>query len=113
MKKKYTEGMREVLTLVSDIGDLKIADSQKNNILWRILTALRGPDNGDEPLKDATTARLRGVVVPKLALSCSAIVSNEPLGSQAYGSFNDHFIRHVNLAKDSLEELYGIKSDNY
>lgn len=109
MKKKYTEGMREILTLVSDIGDLKVTGQQKDEILWRILTAFRGPDDGDEGLKDATTARLRGVVVPKLARSCRAIVSHEPLAFQAYESSNNHFIRHVNLAKDSLDNLYGVK----
>lgn len=43
--------------------------------LWVLLTALRGPDSGDEALKDVTTALIRGAVCHKLASRGGGIYS--------------------------------------
>lgn len=46
--------------------------------LWRILTALRGPDNGSDDLKMVTTALIRGAVVPDFAKAGGALTSDGP-----------------------------------
>lgn len=42
---------------------------QESKALWDIVTAMRGPDNGNDDLKDVTTTRLRRVIGLKAALA--------------------------------------------
>ena len=107
MKRKYTPGLKEVRKLVSDIGELKIQDIQKDEKLWYILSALRGPDEGDADVKYASTARLRAVVVPNLARANGATISDKPLALLNYSEkLGDHFIAHFNRACGAIALLY-------
>jgi len=56
---KYTKGMNEIRRLLDKIGRQDTGDYSKNHAIWMILSALRGPDNGNQKLKSYTTARLR------------------------------------------------------
>lgn len=53
-----------VLPSVKEVLDLVVAilNGQNGRQLWHILTALRGPDNGNPGLKDKTTAEVRGAL---------------------------------------------------
>lgn len=84
-----------------------LADSYKGQDLWNILTALRGPDNKDERLKEATT----GVLRHKLWLddwSIGLFVSNPDeqafleIRKQIDIGQNSHFTRHIMAAFKSI-----------
>lgn len=89
------------------------AKTSENNYaeLWHILTALRGPDNGDEELKNLTTARLRGF----LGFIHWSISSNtEPLTAGERARRDEllekceyHFLKHWKQAVEAVRELYG------
>lgn len=51
---------KEVLAVV--VEHLNNASCEDARDLWNVLTALRGPDDGDEKLKWETTAVIRGAV---------------------------------------------------
>lgn len=42
--------------------------------LWNILTALRGPDNGNDAIKDETTCVIRTKAFPQLANSFFQVI---------------------------------------
>lgn len=117
-RRKYTKGMREILDLVSKIGDLKTSDYDKNVFLWNILTSLRGPDadiKKSRTLKYETTAKLRAVVCPTLSLNVGANVNRDCLEK---GNFDDslcfpdshHFINHFNNAVRAIQKIYPSKA---
>jgi len=105
---KYTEGMNEIRKLLDNIGSSGKINFQKDQILWNILTALRGPDNENNQLKEYSTARLRNMICPTLSREAGATVN-------AYGNvhnINDkavdtqkHFNRHFNWAVNALSKL--------
>lgn len=90
-------------------------------LVWKILAAARGPDNGNEALKDVTTARIRAVAFPSIALEAGAIVStgaipdSVDLSSQKaffnVGSVEHHFAVHLDQAKDALYRLGYLTGD--
>lgn len=52
---------------------------RESSLLWDILTALRGPDDGSDTLKDVTTAPLRGLIGMKSHPN-AIVLNNVPLG---------------------------------
>lgn len=52
--------LREML----DVIDLYLSIGHHSSTLWDVLTALRGPDSGDEGLKETTTEVIRSVAFP-------------------------------------------------
>lgn len=56
--------MRDVLDLIDAVLLRRDEESAK---LWNVLTALRGPDSGDEALKLATTCHVRQAAFPRTA----------------------------------------------
>jgi hypothetical protein len=79
--------------------------------LWDILSAMRGPDNGDGRLKQATTAVLRGLVLPHLA-GGRADVAGGTLESvrktvhyEASQRSDLHFLDHIQFAVNAIEKL--------
>lgn len=73
--------------------------------VWRVLTALRGPDTGDEKLKAATTAVIRGKVFGG-SISEQADTSSDSERHTMYRlqipNGYDHFIAHARDAFNTL-----------
>jgi hypothetical protein len=94
-------------------------DDDDSRLLWHILTALRGPDNSDKNLKEATTARLRHAIGIKHCPrycgphrpygSNGALLSTEPLPSSSdvyetvLQSAGSHFANHILKAIITIE----------
>jgi hypothetical protein len=82
--------------------------------LWAILTAFRGPDNGDETLKEATTSLIRERVIGfkgMKQLNCShSTGDNAKLAElRSLMSFS-HFERHARHAFDRLGLLWYVSN---
>jgi len=79
--------------------------------MWAILTALRGPDDGNPGLKYQTTARLRYTI--GLGPHNGFDVSKEPLvlPGDVVLIGSDHFRAHYSMAYNSLKRLGIIKPD--
>lgn len=79
--------------------------------LWQVLTALRGPDNGDRLLKLRTTAALRSAAFPRLADKAVFFQPAQFADAASYqapagpGSDLWHFTAHVRMAAAALREL--------
>lgn len=97
---------REILDkFFEDIDEL--TESQQRSV-WFILTALRGPD--DDPMvafarKHATTARVRGLVCPKLAKTCMATVNTDGECPKTNSDSFQHFDVHMFQAVRALRRL--------
>lgn len=99
---------------------------EERHQLWNTLAALRGPDDGDERLKDATTAQIRTRAFPrtaaqaKLRSTVPAIFSAWPVGSRDTKNrmlainedkrslgreVSPHFHWHINAALAALDEM--------
>ncbi len=106
---KFTQGMDEVFEFLNDLGRLDVDDYRKDHILWEILTALRGPDSGDEVLKDNTTAKLRGALFHKLARANGAISLERSIPEHVEHIDPDgkefHFLSHFNRAVEAFRKL--------
>lgn len=57
----------EVRKILDQIDEIFVTQPHYAQQLWDILTALRGPDSGDEYLKVHTTAFIRGLAFPRWA----------------------------------------------
>lgn len=95
--------------LASIVKFLQVGD-QESVDLWAILTALRGPDSGDDELKQATTSRLRHAIRlreyesgPFWSHFCT---SQGPLTKINYSSDKSpHFVGHFNSAIEVLQKF--------
>lgn len=68
---------KEIVTvkeMLEVLDEFAITYPSQAEALWGILTALRGPDNGDEIIKEHFTAKVRTTALPK-----TGIVANEGL----------------------------------
>lgn len=69
--KKTTKKFRRPLTVRAMLNQIERyllnSPRDRSRALWDILTALRGPDDGDEQVKDAATIPIRRAAFPKLA----------------------------------------------
>lgn len=90
-------------------------EEQHPHLLWNILTALRGCDNGDDNLKELTTSRVRGVVCPNLGVAGGAFIRTKPLSVNERKERDtkilespNHFRNHYLSAVEAIEILYGI-----
>lgn len=84
-----------------------LADGYKGQDLWNILTALRGPDNGDNLLKEATTAVLRHKLwLDEWSIGLFASNPDEQalleIRKQIDVGENSHFTRHIMAAFKSI-----------
>jgi hypothetical protein len=95
---KPTASAREVLAQIDEWA--YTASTQEAKKLWDVLTALRGPDNGDRVLKARTTAVIRQHSVPALADLSHAFV----LGASSVECppLPDHFHHHIRRAARAL-----------
>lgn len=83
---------------------------------WNLLTALRGPDSGDETVKFNTTAILRGLIFPKLTkkmmgsvLAPLVVREKSSLSEVRFsGDEEPHFRMHIRYAMECLRRL-GVK----
>lgn len=96
---------KEVLAFIDQWADSAPKEEVKN--LWSVLTALRGPDNGDHKLKLCTTAVIRGLTLPILSKSNGAFNNDgrygEPVISLGDVSPEDfHFWSHITSAAKYL-----------
>jgi len=86
--------------------------NEGSRALWLVLTALRGPDDGDLNLKARTTARLRGAIglreSPGTYIGAHVIkTKREELPEADYGPLGTgHFATHYIMAVRALNELY-------
>jgi hypothetical protein len=87
--------------------------------LWTVLTALRGPDNGDTALKSQTTARIRSKAFPRCAARYesaahqrASFYRGEPteivVDLANNGHFDSHFVSHA----ESAAKVLGLKVSN-
>jgi hypothetical protein len=95
------------------------SDTDDAGILWDILTALRGPDNSDDKVKNKTTARIRHVIGLKSSTRSGAITNTEkPVGAnqityfwatldavRTHVSAEPHFLSHYTKALIGLRKL--------
>lgn len=97
---------------------VQMGESDETAALWNVVTALRGPDNGDEDLKRATTEVIRwkllGKPTDRLHFSGSYLAPDSGVGLQrrthySLGEFeaSHHFLRHAQWAFKAL----GLKWD--
>lgn len=109
-----TKPVKKVLeAIVSFLYDPTISRRDKQD-LWLILSALRGPDNGDENIKQLTTARIRHRIGIDLALADELGISiNGDNGSidTDHITGSEHFMFHIIWAKKALER--DEDSENY
>lgn len=76
--------------------------------LWKVLTALRGPDSGDGVLKEATTAVIRYHLFGKLGPLCVSVPDSAASARfRRVNSCNDHFGFHVKDAFEALDLNWG------
>jgi hypothetical protein len=111
MKKPKT--IEEVFAIIDNF--IVESDPKTAKDLWAILTALRGPDNGDNKSKDLTTALIRAKVVPLASDCVGAICHDHDLWEDAgkrrvdaielsYNQINGipHFFTHAKWAFEAL-----------
>jgi hypothetical protein len=96
-----------------DLGD----EESGGRALWDILTALRGPDNGNYHLKEETTAKIRaGIGLKHGNVGYATVSDSKPLPSTDYRAVNrailakfpddkNHFSFHYAKAIQGLTEL--------
>jgi hypothetical protein len=106
---------------VLDIIDTLLArENRESRYLWNVLTALRGPDSEDEPLKVATTAGIRTATFPLTAAAAltlsegltsrfanGALFGHRPVIDVTQKGKGDslHFWRHVVDAAHTLKKI--------
>lgn len=103
-KERSARKMLAQIVKFLQVGDEESAD------LWNILTALRGPDSGNNELKQATTSRLRHVIGLREYNYDSFLryftTSPEPLMKCQHGDGKSvHFVSHFNSAVDALDKF--------
>lgn len=109
-KRRQTSNPRKVLDRFFD--DVSRLDGISQLDIWRILTALRGPDDFEDRIKAkwTTTARIRGLVCGKLSSCLGASTNMDGFlpGDPAANATSLHFINHINGARRSFRRLgYG------
>ena len=95
-------GVQEVLDSISKaLRELPQAAAQD---IWDILTALRGPDDEDEEVKQATTAVIRNAALGYLSVQRMGAVYNleDVVRLSGEGRFG-HFASHVRRAAAALD----------
>lgn len=76
--------------------------------LWNVLSALRGPDDGDWLLKTQTTEPIRRTAFPKVAAKSDTLKGYSGIPADFYGKEftrpigSSHFAEHVRSAANAL-----------
>ncbi len=88
-------------------------NSDERELLWNFITALRGPDSGDESEKCMTTAVVRSYLLPPGCsggnyLRGSTVNYESPLLKSVYPF--THFTFHLNLVINAIEKT-GVKRE--
>jgi len=99
------------LMLDAIVKFLNVGDQESVN-LWGVLTALRGPDSGNDEIKGLTTSRLRhdiGLREYSNEFYGYFLTNAQPLvaykGDISPASASLHFVSHFNEAVRSLQNL--------
>jgi hypothetical protein len=118
-----TKALREMLNQITEF----VRDHKDGKDLYRILTALRGPDDGDFVLKNCTTAILRDAVGFRNDKSYDTNADNPKRAKfraevfhkwEAGDNDNSHFLSHIktgfravglNLHRNNNPRLPGAK----
>lgn len=113
---KREEGSMEIQDALRLLLNKAANRNTGQELVWDIVTALRGPDGGHNRLKELTTAKIRkaiglsadgirGYVVSKTEFLTTA--EKEELGD-LWKHGGDHFFRHYNAAVNAIKALYGV-----
>lgn len=113
-KKKRWSTKREYVRLIKDIAEATRSDSKHAQNLAALLSAMRGPDNGDNKLKAQTTTVIRN----RLKWKCGSMLdSRKPLSHIGTAladeiertipatSVGKHFRRHIEEAVQALKHF--------
>jgi len=81
--------------------------------VWKLVSALRGPDDGDTELKAKYTSRIRNIfLTPSQALhvgldahgfNCDRRVDSLPFHSDEFIENYDHYLNHIRMAAEVIE----------
>lgn len=110
--KTQDEKLREVLNSIDEMLSKGWDSSSAGHKLWDILSALRGPDNGEDSLKYATTGIIRRKAFPKTFTRITGLSSTRAVSApdsfeklavrREQANAYDHFSRHYRRAFHSL-----------
>jgi len=108
----------DALTLLIEraekVGITGMYGRQPDKFIWQVLSALRGPDDGDSNLKNLTTARVRSIFGLEACANSptGAIVNDIPLPHRQIVRRNEllkksgwHFKSHFEQAMSALQRL--------
>lgn len=112
MTKRKQAQIKRARKALKEVVSILCTGSEAASGLWGILTALRGPDDGDNSVKEMTTARIRRAIGMKSHRNIPATVSTHgtfsTVSTTARGDSDEHFQRHVRMAIDGARYL-GLK----
>lgn len=101
---------KKINEILDDIDKILSKADDTACTLWNILTAMRGPDDGDFPKKFEYTVPIRGAAFPLTAKNMDkfgenvADISRKPLPTDTMEEFN-HYNEHINLAIVALHRI--------
>ena len=113
-------GLKRVKACIAEIVDILSYDSEvgwsEARALWRILSALRGPDSGESALKHITTERIRAAIGLNGDSKAGCLV-NPDCKTLDYKLLEDsmvqpHFSSHYRVAVLALKDLGYAKVEN-
>lgn len=124
MKRKLTSDQKRAKEIIQSIVKFLNRSNFKGgndggNLLWHVLTALRGPDSGSDVLKEFTTAKVRAAIgiKPTGHNRAGAIVGVRPTTlpsavpyNEKHGEISYHFNAHFSKAVEALKVLGFIES---
>lgn len=100
-----------------DRADKYRGDYNSAQLVWGILSALRGPDSNKYDLKYITTERIRGIVTPS-SKSVGMLTREYPISQKEKEARSElleecnHFSSHYWLAVRAIKELYHYDLEN-
>ena len=75
---------------------------QTSDELWKVLTALRGPDTSSSSVKERTTVHIRIAAFPRTAMANDTPASFDTDQPFTLGRGPRHFQNHIHSAADVL-----------
>lgn len=104
---RHPKNLRQALDIIEEL----LSEHDYSSPLWDVLTALRGPDSGDDSVKYATTCVIRTAAFPShpygsngsLYFSDDATKVKKRIDLLAHNGDSAHFRRHLREAFDALD----------